>query len=402
MAAQTCAIEAGCSIWKYRFFGDCVCSTHDAISFYLGMTSILCWAIAEVPQTIVNWRVGNSEGVSLAFILTWTVGDIFNLVGCLVDPVTHVWYNRNKAASAEEEEARVAASYFLQDDDEKPYIPAQARDPLEGLFPSDPTLADGTLIPGSIHSRGSSLGRPPTSSVSSSVPVHLRQSPGSYTGSWRRLTLSTSYGTSPRLRAVMFGVLLTGTLRFGTPLFGGASNDLSSPAGATAADGSGLATVDSGRKLLQVGEYHRPWASGEANATGPSSMTHYGGGGKVLRLRDGADAGGGGIDDDSGEIDLQGVIGQILGWAMTCIYLTGRIPQIFLNITRGSVEGLSLPMFAFAIGGNATYFGSILVRSTEWARVKPNLPWLVDSACCLLMDFFLRVLSTSFWLGHAQ
>ena len=71
---------------------------------------------------------------------------------------------------------------------------------------------------------------------------------------------------------------------------------------------------------------------------------------------------------------------------MTAIYLGGRVPQILLNRKRGSVEGLSVSMFALAVLGNLTYFSSILARSAAWRRVRPNLPWLCDAALCLAMD----------------
>jgi hypothetical protein len=87
-------------------------------------------------------------------------------------------------------------------------------------------------------------------------------------------------------------------------------------------------------------------------------------------------------------------LGPALGWAMTGIYLGGRVPQIVLNHRRGSVEGLSISMFALAVLGNATYMASILARSCAWWRIKPNLPWLTDAAACLLMD---AVILSQYW-----
>ncbi|GJQ93582.1 probable vacuolar amino acid transporter YPQ1 [Tanacetum coccineum] len=83
------------------------------------------------------------------------------------------------------------------------------------------------------------------------------------------------------------------------------------------------------------------------------------------------------------------VYGQWLGWMMAAIYMGGRIPQIFLNIKRGSVEGLNPLMFVFALVANATYVGSILVRSTEWEKIKANMPWLLDAAVCVALDAFI-------------
>lgn len=82
-------------------------------------------------------------------------------------------------------------------------------------------------------------------------------------------------------------------------------------------------------------------------------------------------------------------LGEVFGWIMACIYMGGRLPQIYLNMQRGTVEGLNPLMFVFALVGNATYVASILVRSTDWAQVKPNLAWLVDAGVCVLLDCFI-------------
>ncbi|KAJ1392402.1 PQ-loop repeat [Sesbania bispinosa] len=57
---------------------------------------------------------------------------------------------------------------------------------------------------------------------------------------------------------------------------------------------------------------------------------------------------------ENGATGLNGT-GTLLGWAMTFVYLGGRLPQICLNIRRGHVEGLNPLMFLFALIGNATY-----------------------------------------------
>lgn len=62
---------------------------------------------------------------------------------------------------------------------------------------------------------------------------------------------------------------------------------------------------------------------------------------------------------------------------------------MLFQIKRGTVEGLNPLMFMFALIGNITYVGSILVRSMEWTNLKPNLPWLVDAAVCVLLDVFI-------------
>jgi uncharacterized protein with PQ loop repeat len=82
-------------------------------------------------------------------------------------------------------------------------------------------------------------------------------------------------------------------------------------------------------------------------------------------------------------------LGEVFGWIMAGIYMGGRLPQIWLNMKRGTVEGLNPLMFVFALLGNATYVGSILVRSLDWHQLKPNLAWLVDAGVCVILDIFI-------------
>ncbi|XP_039155194.1 lysosomal amino acid transporter 1 homolog [Eucalyptus grandis] len=96
------------------------------------------------------------------------------------------------------------------------------------------------------------------------------------------------------------------------------------------------------------------------------------------------------VDEGNGFSGHVGV-GSFLGWAMAAIYMGGRLPQICLNIRRGNVEGLNPLMFLFALIGNITYVASILVRSLDWSKIRPNLPWLVDAAGCVLLDILVSL-----------
>ncbi|KAK9231116.1 hypothetical protein WN943_021348 [Citrus x changshan-huyou] len=78
----------GCVGWIERYFKDCLCNVKDEFSFGFGLSSLVCWGVAEIPQIITNFRTKSSHGVSLLFLLTWVAGDIFNLTGCLLEPAT--------------------------------------------------------------------------------------------------------------------------------------------------------------------------------------------------------------------------------------------------------------------------------------------------------------------------
>nr|CAD1829007.1 unnamed protein product [Ananas comosus var. bracteatus] len=64
-----------------------------------------------------------------------------------------------------------------------------------------------------------------------------------------------------------------------------------------------------------------------------------------------------------------------------------------------SVQGLNPLMFTFALIGNATYVGSILVNSLDWNKIRPNLPWIVDAGGCVLLDSFEAVVFFRLTMG---
>ncbi|KAK2861316.1 hypothetical protein FQN49_004331 [Arthroderma sp. PD_2] len=55
----------------------------EATSGILGSISLACWIFLLVPQLIENYKNGNAQAVSFAFILVWFIGDIANLIGSL-------------------------------------------------------------------------------------------------------------------------------------------------------------------------------------------------------------------------------------------------------------------------------------------------------------------------------
>lgn len=72
--AADCPVDAGCSAWIYDYLKDCVCTRRDRVSFAVGMLSVACWGVAEVPQIVTNFREKSTEGVSLTFLMTWVIG----------------------------------------------------------------------------------------------------------------------------------------------------------------------------------------------------------------------------------------------------------------------------------------------------------------------------------------
>ncbi|CAI5477808.1 unnamed protein product [Closterium sp. Yama58-4] len=451
---ESCPAELHCLIWVHRYFGDCVCNFRDGVSFTLGMMSVVAWGVAEIPQIVTNFFAGSTEGVSLAFLMTWTVGDVFNLAGCYLEPATlptqyymALMYTITTivlVAQTVYYEVLVPHKEVVEDEDEQEDGGTAVQDSISASSTTAVTLQTPLLqgqqqqqapsvpvgvpqgVPIPVAPRSEILSVP-LSRKSSHRDIHIHSArslvschtptmgsfvPGSHghhhphslhsrhTPHHVGSLLSQSPGqgvphislrnNSPVTRAVAFGMLLVGCLRIGslshslfsastpshlasaphhsTPTFTSSSTSpLSSlfPSLSSSPPSSADPGLESYHLPAQVFSMRRRLL--QANTHGLFSQ-HL--------LMDG--------DDEE-----PSALGELLGWLMAAIYMGGRIPQIYLNIQRGTVEGLSPLMFLFALVGNATYVGSILARSMEWRHIKPNMPWLVDAAVCVLLDLFV-------------
>ncbi|TFK76307.1 hypothetical protein BDN72DRAFT_756006 [Pluteus cervinus] len=95
------------------------------------------------------------------------------------------------------------------------------------------------------------------------------------------------------------------------------------------------------------------------------------------------------------------ILGRIFAWLCTTLYLTSRLPQIWKNYARKSVEGLSMYLFVFAFLGNVFYVASIITSpqmsapppiSSEFLR--ESIPYLLGSGGTLMFD--VTIVSQSF------
>ncbi|XP_051149846.1 probable vacuolar amino acid transporter YPQ3 [Andrographis paniculata] len=348
-----CPVDKQCWQWTLNYMGYCVCSQREKLSLVFGMIGVVSWGLAELPQIITSYKKKSSEGLSIFFLVAWIVGDIFNVLGCMLEPETlptqyytavlylltalllfiqslyyryiypKLKFNRRLQESVEHymdlnaEEVRIKGlqpdSSSLPSSEESYYlsVPMPAKSFPEIQKPTVecfPALRSSDL--------DNSLETPLLSNVRSTKSVFLQK-------------IKTT------LCVVLFVsfILLT------------CNNGL-------AASGEGHVrgkVFQAGRKLLESTTSTAPEAPGSESR----------------------------------------VIGTLLGWGMAAIYLGGRPPQIYLNIKRGNAEGVNPLMFVLAIIGNGSYVASILLRSLDWSKIKPNLPWLVESSGCMFLDCFI-------------
>lgn len=90
-------------------------------------------------------------------------------------------------------------------------------------------------------------------------------------------------------------------------------------------------------------------------------------------------------------------IGTFVAWLCTFIYCSSRLPQLYHNYIRKSVDGVSPLLFTFALLANLTYALSILVSDvpkdlTYEQFIMNELPYLLGSLGTVLFDgvYFLQ------------
>ncbi|GAA5903783.1 PQ-loop repeat-containing protein [Sporobolomyces salmoneus] len=103
-------------------------------------------------------------------------------------------------------------------------------------------------------------------------------------------------------------------------------------------------------------------------------------------------------EDDEEEVprkegpDWERIIGRMSAWLCTTLYLTSRLPQIWRNFRRRSVEGLAMTLFFFAFIGNSLYVVSILTNplaQTEPGYIVESTPYLLGSGGTLCFDLMI-------------
>lgn len=72
--APVCPREEHCSEWAKQYLKYCLCNMKDGVSLALGLVSVISWGVAEIPQIITNYRTKSTEGLSIAFLMTWIAG----------------------------------------------------------------------------------------------------------------------------------------------------------------------------------------------------------------------------------------------------------------------------------------------------------------------------------------
>ncbi len=68
------------------------------------------------------------------------------------------------------------------------------------------------------------------------------------------------------------------------------------------------------------------------------------------------------------------IVGTILAWCSTLLYLGSRLPQLYKNYQRQSTAGLSPLLFLAAFCGNFFYSASMATNPNAWGDYRPSRP----------------------------
>jgi len=333
----------------------------EAISGICGSISIACWVVVFSPQIIENFRRSSAEGLSIEFVIIWLAGDVFNILGAVLQGVLPTMI--------------ILAIYYTIADivllgqcfyyrgftlrDPRPDKPVNTgedapteRTPLvrdgrpNGHITNPPNAADveRTRSQSSIGDRFANLDG---THMSPAVPMHPQPKDATDTEALKP--------TPPRswTQAVVFN---------GTSI---------------------ILVVIAGI----AGYYLSP--------SSPPKTDHHHHGPTPA-------------DEQAHSLQFS-LWGQIFGYICAALYLGSRVPQLLLNYRRKSTEGLNALFFLFACIGNLTYVFSIFAfepicsapRHGHWREsdcrpgeaqalygryVLVNLSWLLGSLGTLFLD----------------
>ncbi|KAJ3753411.1 PQ loop repeat-domain-containing protein [Lentinula raphanica] len=456
-------------------------------SILLGYLSIFCWLGAQFPQVLENIRRRSCEGLALPFLANWLLGDISNLIGCIltnqlpfqtwlaayfvsVDLTLvgqYLYYqhvnpprarsrirpmsagdrppSRYRRLSAVASNVAAAAALAAQHGEHN--VPRQAsrwpqssRDTgsrvSRDIDRDGDDVEEGALsaLADSFHSeggrtlnnkqvpwntewprRGNSVGRYPalTRSAYFQPPSHPTFDPTPTDHSARGRTLqreagqgrpdrvlpSTSLGRGSRVSRQSTSMVFLGVFALiGLGSFP-STRHVTSLSDATR----------TGRVLFPRTIHSTNMSSLDKTSTATPLIDEYITTNDTYTIINTPPATGiPAFEPKIVDASNERIIGRIFSWVCTTLYLTSRLPQIWKNYVRKSVEasilfcdGLSMYLFIFAFMGNTFYVASILTapevyepapRSSDF--IKECIPYLLGSGGTLVFD--LTIVTQSF------
>ncbi|KAL9361220.1 hypothetical protein Peur_044005 [Populus x canadensis] len=343
-----------CSRWARVYMEYCLCNMKDGVSLTLGMISVLSWGVAEIPQIVTNYKEKSTEGLSLAFLLTWIIGDLFNVFGCMLEPATlptqyymAVLYTMTSTLLTAQTVYYGHIYHRLKSNRRRLKGPVSSHSEEAGRVKQGNSDA-GAQVNSADKQRNEPAAPEGTNGLSSPIPfptLPQKSSPERdlYYASARSLSSShtPTVGSFLAQRTTPPSFSIRNSIE--EPLLG---EDVATQSAPNLNTKTMLCVVSVVTFLGTLNLHHSANSRLDRVFENKNQGIFIQVGRKILQTS----------SIMSHENDIDGnVIGTFLGWSMAAIYMGGRLPQICLNIKRGKVEGLNPLMFVFALVGNITY-----------------------------------------------
>ena len=335
----------------------------EAISGICGSISIACWVVVFSPQIIENFRRSSAEGLSIEFIIIWLAGDIFNILGAVLQKVLPtmiilaIYYTLADIV--------LLAQFFY-------YMGFTFRDPKPKPDQSVRAGGDAPTERTPLVANGLANGHPPNAADLESPERNRSQSAF-------RDRFATLDGTHMSPAVPMH------------PQQKNAADDVEVVKPKQPRTWTQAILFNSTAILLVVlagiaGYYLSPSSPEPPH---PHKKTA--------------------ADEQAQSLHFN-TLGQVFGYICAVLYLGSRVPQLLLNYRRKSTEGLNALFFLFACIGNLTYVLSIFAFEPLCSKYKHghyhaahcqdgeakavyrryilvNASWLLGSLGTLFLDF---------------
>lgn len=312
------------------------CSQISFISSIFSILSLSSWIWAQLPQIYTNYKNKSTEGISPSFLLLWFMGDFLNFSSCLLNDVVL--------------NSQIYLSLFF--------------------LCNDIALCSQYYYYNSIYPR--KKGKIPYSSVESS---------SNDDGDPMFSDSEALKSTEDFAQTNSVSVHTAGESVHMKPSF---NSHIDQKSTAHASVQSVSSTVSPNGSYSSINDNHH--LSIKSLAMG--SIAHIASAQALPVALSGTDS-----SVPSSSFLQKDMIGILLSWGCTFVYVASRCPQLYKNYQRKSVEGISPILFGCALVGNLTYTLSILTScdfvfdSAKSGFLLRELPYILGSSGTVLFDF---------------
>ncbi|OUM51527.1 hypothetical protein BVG19_g630 [[Candida] boidinii] len=328
----------------------------QAVSGITGSISIACWIIVFAPQIYQNFKRKSAEGLSLLFVVLWLLGDLFNVLGAVLQGVLPTML--------------ILAIYYTLADivllwqcmvygHGKPkHVDPIHLSPANPLNENEPLLETVVSHEAVDHHNHNHSHRKNSNNINKYViddeeNNELNQQPYSGSSSLSRNNNNSNGINSSDIEPDMVAFQDID----GSNMTSSSENQMSDlfynflMVFLVILAGVSGWYLSNNKKSPDNGDPHTP------------------------------------SDDDL----VFNPLAQTFGWLCAVLYLGSRVPQILLNFERKSCDGISFMFFLFACLGNITYVVSVLSVSTGKNYLIVNSSWLAGSFGTLILDFIIFI-----------